>query len=1081
MGGSIVRYSSIPRSILGLALVLLAGQAIIVPFSSCPAHGRPEEVPAVAGLDSLASATLLRALDYLDLRPEELGFDKLYVEDDTFRLVAVERLLNDPLKLPGWQDQLLATLRSVVDDPAQLAGNLGRLCGAPDSRTVGPTHWPFKQRGDAGPNAPDGAEDARGEQEDARGHMKTPAEAATDLETLLESFVRTTGEADRWLQRAFAAMTAEEKSALLVLAPAFWGDWEEPSEKARKGRLHFELGAEADTTIELSEDLVLDLAAKVDRASLTRAARLFLWGLSDLCGSSEMGGLRDLCGSSGTGNSDDLGGGVAGAPLPKATQRLEGVTGPVIAVAGTPWGLFVVGGPGSNAYSAEALERIAFLIEPGGDDVYRGRAASAVGQLLRPFGAIVDLEGDDLYEARKHSYALGGAVLGVAALIDLCGNDIYRGEDGVEGAGFFGAGFLYDGSGTDFFEGRNLSQGAGAFGIGLLVSDCSLRAPPGPELEEDRAFNEGLSKVPGTGAVPIRYDENDTYLCACRSQGFASTFGAGLLYDRKGSDTYRAGGRYLHAPLLPNDFQSFAQGYSIGFRPRAGGGVGILMDEEGNDFYDAEVYAQGAGYWYSIGLLFDGAGNDRYLAAQYAQGAGIHLAVGSLWDRGGDDHYACKFGVTQGTAHDLSAAMFLDEGGDDYYLVSDGQGVSLTNSVAVFIDSQGDDFYATPGNGQGWVRWARGFCGPAIFLDLEGNDTYPADAPGKNAAVWRQGTYGLGIDLDRDLELPDEVVPEIVLTPEDSVRTVEELFETASIWEVGSAREKVRRARKALIAKGMEAVEYVVAERLMTRSGLEYRAILELAEAYGDSFSARILPLLDSDDERVQRNVIELLGDMKRKEARESMEAMLRRKKHRRQWTRIISALGKIAEPEAAQSLRPFLKDGDERRRIYTVTALASLRDTASVGSFVDLLEDPLLTVRSAASRALCGFGATAVEPICRKMQPGGDRRGSEQPGRGQWAIRIHTLGRIAVALRDSTDGCSLRARARARRVLMAELDGPSDGSHEESLAAARAAAVCALVELGDPETLAFVRLRMEDEFNPLVRRTYENALKGVE
>ena len=82
-----------------------------------------------------------------------------------------------------------------------------------------------------------------------------------------------------------------------------------------------------------------------------------------------------------------------------------------------------------------------------------------------------------------------------------------------------------------------------------------------------------MACVPGTGARPIRYDENDTYQCARMSQGFASTFGVGLLYDQEGSDTYRSGGRYLHAPLLPHDFQSLSQGYSIGFRPRAAGGL----------------------------------------------------------------------------------------------------------------------------------------------------------------------------------------------------------------------------------------------------------------------------------------------------------------------------------------------------------------------------------------------------------------------------------------------------------------------------------------------------------------------------
>jgi hypothetical protein len=1006
-------------------LLLIAG-CLAASFSSGRARDRGSSF-AVDGLDSLTSVTLTRALSYLGIAPEELGFDKLYAEDDTFRLAVVEELLGDPLRIPAWQRDLLGDLRAALGDPGALTGRLGTLCDAPLGKRLDPSHWP--------------AADliARRTSDEARRQ-----ENARDLEVLYEAFIERTSEAAGWIEKAFANLSAEEKRELLVLAPVVWGG-EDSAELSRKGQLHREVGVQADTTIEFEEDWILDLAVKVDREALTRGAALFATGVADLA--------YDGC----------------QAVLPPPARGLGGVEGAIITVLETDWGLFVVGGPGPNTYSPEALRQIAFLVDPGGDDVYRGRAASAVGGLTRPFGAIIDLEGNDLYDASGLSYALGGAVLGVSVLIDAGGNDIYRGEDGVEGAGFFGAGLLFDGGGVDIFEGRNMSQGAGAFGIGVLISECQLPPPPGPELQPDRAYDAGLLKVPGTGAVPIRYDDNDIYQSARYSQGFASTFGTGLLFDRKGSDIYRAGGHYLHAPLRPHDFQALSQGYSIGFRPRAGGGVGILMDEEGNDFYNGAVYAQGAGYWYSIGLLFDGAGNDRYLATQYAQGAGIHLAVGSLWDRGGDDHYVSKFGVTQGTAHDLSVGCLLDESGNDFYVVSDGQAMSITNSVALFVDSQGDDFYATPGGGQGTVTWARGFCGAGIFLDLEGRDTYSEGVPGKDGAVWRQRTYGLGVDLDRDLELPGELVPEIELTAEDSARTVEELFETASIWEVGSAREKVRRARGALIAKEMEAVRYVTRQKLGTKLGLEYRAIAELARAYPDSFSAYVLPCLEDENERVQRNVIGLLGDLKRTEAVEPMTAMLEQGKHREQWNRLIGALGRIGEPEASPSLRPFLRDEEERRRIVTVSALGALKDTASVPALVKMLSDPIFTVRAAAQVTLEGFGVPSVDPLCQSL----DSKDAD----AQRALCLQTLGSLAVALRDSTDAASLRARGQARAALMAELLGMSESSD----AAARAAAVEGLIGLGDDETLAFVRLNMKDEYDPLVRRTYEHAIREEE
>jgi HEAT repeat protein len=974
------------RPILAAAAVFLslAGAARSVP-------------PPIAGLDSLASATLLDGLRRLEVAPPELGFEKLYAEDDTFRLGIVEELLRDPLRLPQWQTDVVRTARRLAGEPGPLAASLGELGEA----TAGVSRM-----------------------------MVPPVD--------LPEFLALCRSAETDLALSFSALTLAEQTRLLVLAPSVWGDWENPDspDRLRKGMLQFARSLPADTAFVVSEKPILDAAARVDRGALTAATLQFFTAVS---------GMAE----------------VAQHLSSSSVSSMEGILGPITAAQETPWGLFVVGGPGRNVYEARALERIAFLVEPGGDDVYSGTIASALGGLTRPLSAIVDLAGDDLYDGRA-PFALAGAVLGVAVLIDEGGDDVYRGEDGSLGAGFFGAGFLFDRGGTDLFEGRNFTQGAGAIGIGALVSWSGDLAPPGPPPEKDPAFDQGLIPVAGTGARPVRYDENDSYRCARQGQGFASTFGVGLLYDRAGNDGYRAGGEYLHAPLRPHDFQSLSQGFSIGFRPRAAGGIGILIDEEGNDFYDAEVYAQGVSYWYSIGLLFDGGGNDRYHATQYAQGAGVHLAVGSLWDRGGDDQYVAQFGVTQGTAHDLSAGMLRDEAGNDYYLVDGGQGVSLTNSVGIFLDEQGDDLYATIGGSQGTLNWARGFSGAALFADLEGKDRYARDAPGADGAIWMQDLFAVGIDLDRDIVLPGETVPEPVLTRADSLRSVEELFDTASLWEVGSARESVARARKALIAKGPAALGYVTRERLGTDDGLEYRAIESLARAYPDSASARLVPRLRDRDPKVLANVIRLLGDLKRVEARLPLVAMLSERRLEEQWVRVIEALGKIGDAKAAPALRPFLRDAQERRRIQTAVALAALRDTTATDRIAEQLDDPLLTVRAAASAALVGLGPPSAGAVLARL----DRRAAHRP------LGLRTLGRLAASLKDREDPASARARQQIAAALLAEitdLSRPAAGDPQS-----RAAAVEAILAFDLAEMTGVLRARMAAENDPLVRRTYE-------
>ena len=105
------------------------------------------------------------------------------------------------------------------------------------------------------------------------------------------------------------------------------------------------------------------------------------------------------------------------APGVRATAKMEGVAGAITSSIETPWGLLVIGGPGPNAYSEEALARHRLrhragrrrrLPRPRG---LGGRRAPA------PASARWSTEsGDDLYDAGNRAFCLGGAVLGVAAL-----------------------------------------------------------------------------------------------------------------------------------------------------------------------------------------------------------------------------------------------------------------------------------------------------------------------------------------------------------------------------------------------------------------------------------------------------------------------------------------------------------------------------------------------------------------------------------------------------------------------------------------------------------------------------------------
>ncbi len=338
------------------------------------------------------------------------------------------------------------------------------------------------------------------------------------------------------------------------------------------------------------------------------------------------------------------------------TARFGQNKGPILFEADTPVGKVIVGGPGRNVYKKDA----ALILDLGGDDIYLNNAGGTRPGL--PVAIVIDWGGNDLY-LTKEDFSQGAGLLGGGFLLDLGGDDVFDALDGGQGAGFFGMGILYHGGGKAVFKARTYSQGVGEMGIGLLWNG----------------------------------DGDTRYLCSGNGQGLGLFKGLGMLMDEKGNDYYQLGG-------LEPDFRdpsrstvSMGQGFGWGIRPEGekygvSGGMGILIDEAGDDIYSADYFGQGASYYYGTGILDDMSGNDRYIAGRYAQGAGIHSSVGILIDRGGNDFYYSSFGVSQGMGHDYGVGYLGDERGDDRYVGGIlSQGAATRGGIGILMDSKGRD------------------------------------------------------------------------------------------------------------------------------------------------------------------------------------------------------------------------------------------------------------------------------------------------------------------------------------------------------------------------------------------------------
>jgi len=605
----------------------------------------------------------------------------------------------------------------------------------------------------------------------------------------------------------------------------------------------------------------------------------------------------------------------------------------------TPMGRVFCGGSGPNVYKDEAF----LILDAGGDDRYEGSAGGANGLEGRPIAIVLDAGGDDFYASRR-SVSQGAGLLGIGILADAGGNDVLLGSHLSQGAGLFGCGALLLGPGRQSLQAGIWAQGAGVFGAGILRQE--------------------------SGDTDYRASE----LC----QACAGTSGCGLLIEEGGRDAYVA---MSSSPCewLPGQFFTLAQGFSIGIRPWAGGGVGILADFSGADRYVADVYGQGSSYWYSVGLLLDAEGNDVYTAHQYSQGVGIHLSSGALLDWAGDDRY-WGWALCQGTAHDYAVGVLADRAGNDTYAVSGtGQGSALTNACALFVDRSGDDFYAgrdkASSQASGQVAGPRGYGCVAVLLDLGGDDVYSQGFA--NGEAWLKPGHGAGWDLEavrKEAPAPALEHPRFPAAPPspprpsrppvDPAHPVERLLRRAvrEAETPDQAKDK-QSAIDELTRRGLEVLPYLFG-RLNSPDVLVRVRVEGILDATGPAAVPLLAEALKSPDREVVRAVAQLLSRFEDPRATQALLPLLEDEKT---CGTALTALAKFRAKEALEPCLGMLAADPPRTeliRLRAAVALGRIRDARAVDALLKALDDPLWNVRTAAEEALVEIGEPAREPL---------------------------------------------------------------------------------------------------------------------
>ena len=217
------------------------------------------------------------------------------------------------------------------------------------------------------------------------------------------------------------------------------------------------------------------------------------------------------------------------------------------------------------------------------------------------------------------------------------------------------------------------------------------------------------------------------------SQGGALA-GIGILIDEAGDDQYLG--------------RRWCQGAAVA-------GVGLLLDRSGRDTYRGREACQGASF---VGgaTLADLGGDDTYSADRFSQGVGFPGGVGALLDRAGNDRYACtgaygseygEEGVFSGWGQGVGfgfrgvasggIGLLIDRAGDDVYEAGNfSQGGAYFFAWGALKDDSGDDRYIGS-------RYAQGFAAhqaAGTFVEGGGNDLYQSHSSVAQGLSWDESS-----------------------------------------------------------------------------------------------------------------------------------------------------------------------------------------------------------------------------------------------------------------------------------------------------------------------------------------------------
>jgi len=216
-----------------------------------------------------------------------------------------------------------------------------------------------------------------------------------------------------------------------------------------------------------------------------------------------------------------------------------------------------------SASQASAMLGLALLMDGAGNDNYYSFRASQAYAGYRGAALLLDAAGSDVYDAEAELVLYPSAqnpkynanmsqgagqgyrndeagmentyAGGIAMLVDLAGNDVYKGGLFNQGVGYwFGIGFLIDSGGDDSYSGIWYNFGSAAHFAGGVHLDSD--GDDDYFCLQDQCMGEGRDYSLGFMANMAGSDHY--HAKGGRNIGAGDLFGAGIFWDPQGEDAY---------------------------------------------------------------------------------------------------------------------------------------------------------------------------------------------------------------------------------------------------------------------------------------------------------------------------------------------------------------------------------------------------------------------------------------------------------------------------------------------------------------------------------------------------------------